>query len=304
MSLFLQLCLALLLDCIFGEPRWIWSRFTHPAVWMGRLVSWCDKIFNHGPVRILTGGLALFVLIMVALGAGWGITQLGPIITTFVAAILLAQKSLVDHVQAVAEGLRLSTGEAQRAVSMIVSRDVSQASPSNIARAGLESLAENFSDGVIAPAFWFLIGGLPAMLVYKMVNTADSMIGYHTPRYEAFGKASARLDDILNWVPARLSAILLLLAGGGLRFWPQVMAEARLHRSPNAGWPEAAMAHSLNYALAGPRSYQGKVEKYAWINENGLQDLGAKEIDAGVMLIWKAWGIVLVTAGAVVWSLS
>ena len=166
-----------------------------------------------------------------------------------------------------------------------------------VARAAIESGAENLSDGVIAPAFWFLIGGLPAMLAYKAINTADSMIGYRTPRHAEFGWAAARFDDVLNLIPARLTALLLCI---GARHWPDWRAlahDARTHRSPNAGWPEAAMARALGIALSGPRSYHGQMRNFPWVNATGKRDAGPAQIGQAVRLLWRAWGLmVLATA--------
>ncbi|WP_415921816.1 adenosylcobinamide-phosphate synthase CbiB [Tateyamaria sp. SN6-1] len=303
MSIVVQLLLAMCLDAVAGEPKWIWQRVPHPAVLMGRIVGHLDAALNRTIARRAAGVLALIMMVYGAAAIGWLVSQFGAVVTILVAAILLAQRSLVEHVQAVADGLRLSDDAGREAVRMIVSRDVSDAPPDAIARAGLESLAENFGDGVIAPAFWFLIGGLPGLMVYKMVNTADSMIGYRTPRHEAFGWAAARFDDLLNWIPARLTA-LLLASVGGWPSWRRIKADAALHRSPNAGWPEAAMAHALNFALAGPRSYHGTVTPFAWVNADGKHDLGPADIDAGIRLVWKAWGAaaaLLIMIGGLIW---
>ncbi|MEM6759415.1 MAG: adenosylcobinamide-phosphate synthase CbiB [Pseudomonadota bacterium] len=276
-------------DALFGEPRWLWSRLPHPAVLMGRLVGLLDQKLNRPPAARVAGGLALLILIAVAGMLGWIISQAGELVVVLCAAILLAQRSLIDHVRAVADGLRISLGDGRRAVAMIVGRDVSETPASGIARASIESLAENFSDGVVAPAFWFLVAGLPGIAIYKIVNTADSMIGYRTERYKEFGWAAARFDDLLNWIPARLSAALIALVGGSTRAWTEIRHDAALHRSPNAGWPEAALAHSLNFALSGPRSYHGQMQDFPWVNPNGHRDLGPKEIDASCALVWKAW---------------
>jgi len=295
---------ALVLDALAGEPRWLWSRCPHPAVLMGRLVGALDKRWNTGAAQRARGVGALCVLIAIGLGAGVALSQLGGLVSIVIAAILLAQKSLVDHVRAVADGLRLSEAAGRRAVAMIVSRDVRDATPSSVSRSGIESLAENFGDGVIAPAFWFLVAGLPGILIYKIVNTADSMIGYLTPRHAAFGWAAARMDDLLNWIPARLTAVLIAIAGGSLRHWPHIARDAGLHRSPNAGWPEAAMAQALGIALAGPRSYDGQMRDLAWVNGGGRRDLGPADIDAAIVIVWKAWGLALcavVLIGGISW---
>ncbi|MEL6888753.1 MAG: adenosylcobinamide-phosphate synthase CbiB [Pseudomonadota bacterium] len=289
MSIGLKLALALCLDALLGEPRWLWDRVPHPAVLMGRLIRALDDRLNRPPLARLAGVVTLVLIVLVAGAVGWALSYFGGIVVIFATAILLAHRSLVAHVRAVADGLRLSPGAGRHAVSMIVSRDVRDATPDSVARASLESLAENFSDGVVAPAFWFLVGGLPGILVYKMINTADSMIGYRTPRHADFGWAAARFDDLLNWVPARLSGLLLAVVGGSVHRWTAIRADARLHRSPNAGWPEAALAHSLNFALAGPRSYDGAVQDFPWVNGDGKRALAPADIDAGVTLVWNAW---------------
>ena len=293
MTVFVLLGLALCLDALAGEPRWLWSRLPHPAVLMGRAVHVLDQRLNKAPGAQAKGVLALALLVGGAGLLGWALAHLGWVIEVIVAAILLAHRSLVDHVAQVAQGLRQSTAEGRRAVSMIVGRDVSNASDAQVARAGIESLAENFSDGVIAPAFWFLVAGLPGILIYKVVNTADSMVGYLTPRHAAFGWAAARFDDVLNWVPARLTGALMAVVGGVTAQWARIRADAALHRSPNAGWPEAAMARALRIALAGPRSYHGQVEDLAWVNSAGRRDIGPQDIDAAVSMVWKTWGLAL-----------
>jgi adenosylcobinamide-phosphate synthase len=216
-----------------------------------------------------------------------------------VAAVLLAQRSLVDHVRAVADALRLSLGEGKRAVAMIVGRDTTDMQKDDVARAAIESAAENLSDGVIAPAFWFLVAGLPGLLLYKITNTADSMIGYRTPRHEAFGWAAARLDDVLNVIPARLTTALIAATHGGLSHWRAIAADARKHRSPNAGWPEAAMARALNVALSGPRSYEGRVQHFEYVHGFGRKDIGAREIDAACAALWRTWAVALALVVAI-----
>ena len=304
MNAALLLALAFALDAVMGEPRWLWSRVPHPAVVMGRVVAALDHTLNKGEMQRVKGVIAVLILATLAGILGWLLQQLGAVVTIVVAAILLAQKSLVDHVAAVATGLRESEQAGRQAVAMIVSRDVSASDTSATSRSAIESLSENFSDGVIAPAFWFALAGLPGIAIYKAVNTADSMIGYLTPQYAAFGWAAARLDDALNWVPARLTALLIALVGHTTKAWHNVRQDARLHRSPNAGWPEAAMAHTLKIALAGPRSYHGTVQDLAWVNGAGRRTLGPADIDAGIAIVWKAWGLALalcVFIGGLVW---
>jgi adenosylcobinamide-phosphate synthase len=281
---------AMLLDALMGEPRWLWDRAPHPAVLMGRAISWVDQRFNTGPARRAKGIAAMAALAAAAWGLGWLIHMIpdAGVIEVVAAAILLAQKSLVSHVRAVADALRLSLGDGRRAVSMIVGRDTSGMDAADVSRAAIESAAENLSDGVIAPAFWFLIFGLPGLMVYKITNTADSMIGHRTPRHEQFGWAAARFDDLLNLIPARLTAVLIALTHGWTQPRP-ILRDAPLHRSPNAGWPEAAMAVVLGIALSGPRSYHGVRQDFPWVNATGRRDAGPDDIDAACAALWRAW---------------
>ena len=289
----------MLLDAALGEPRWLWTRLPHPAVLMGRLISWCDKRFNKGGHKQVMGVLATAGLCIAAGVLGW-IIQLfpGSLLDIIVLAILLAQKSLVQHVQRVADALRLSLGDARRSVALIVGRDTRDMNAPDVARSAIESAAENVSDGVIAPIFWFAVAGLPGLLIYKITNTADSMIGYRTPKYLEFGWAAARLDDVLNLIPARLTALLIWAVT--TRPNPMsIVREAPLHRSPNAGWPEAAMAYGLNIALSGPRSYDGKIMDYPFVNGTGERALGADDIDRAVKVLWRTWGLSLVFAALI-----
>ena len=284
------LLVAMALDALLGEPPWLWQRLPHPAVLMGRLVGWLDARLNSGAGRRMRGVLAVLVLVLTGGALGLLLGLLGPLVEVLVVAILLAQKSLVGHVAAVARGLRMSLPEGRRAVARIVSRDTADMDESAVARSAIESAAENLGDGVIAPAFWFLIGGLPGILIYKLINTADSMVGYRTPRHEAFGWAAARLDDVLNWLPARLTAVLILLPASIPALWPAIARDAGQHKSPNAGWPEAAMARAIDVALAGPRAYDGVMRPFAWVNDKGRRAIGPAEIDAAVRRLWQAWG--------------
>ncbi|MFY0312009.1 adenosylcobinamide-phosphate synthase CbiB [Leisingera sp. D0M16] len=293
MSTAAMLVVALLLDAVFGEPKWLWSRMTHPAVLMGKAVGFLDRKLNTGSNRRGQGVLAALALVLCGYFAGKLLALPGALIEILVAAILIAQRSLTEHVTAVAKGLRSSLAEGREAVAMIVSRDTAAMSAPQVARSAIESGSENLSDGVIAPAFWFLIAGLPGLIIYKMVNTADSMIGYRNDRYKDFGWASARLDDLLNLIPARLTGLLIALAGGQLRQWSAIAADARKHRSPNAGWPEAAMARSLDTALAGPRSYDGQMRDFPWVHADGAKSASAETITRSVTLLWQAWAIAL-----------
>ncbi len=295
MSLSLALVAALLLDAKFGEPDWIWRRVPHPAVVMGRFIGWLDARLNHGARRQAKGALALAILLGAALATGLLIAALPlqPLPQIIGAAILLAQRSLVDHVRAVATGLDSGIGQGRVEVAKIVGRDPDALDGPGIARAAIESGAENFSDGVIAPAFWFLIFGLPGMLVYKAANTADSMIGYRTPRHADFGRAAAKFDDAINFIPARLSALLLSLSRFTLAHWHSARRDGRLHRSPNAGWPEAAMASALGVALAGPRVYDGQRTDDPFVFAEGNPTPGPADILRCTDMLWRGWGAMI-----------
>ncbi|WP_137702459.1 adenosylcobinamide-phosphate synthase CbiB [Marimonas lutisalis] len=296
----MSLVLGLILDALFGEPKAIWDRVPHPAVLMGRAVGWCDARFNRGPARRAKGVAVMAGLAIAAILLGRMIGALGWVAEALVLAVLVAQRSLVDHVQAVADALRLSLAEGRRAVAMIVGRDTGEMDEPAVARAAIESAAENFSDGVLAPVVWFAVAGLPGLLLYKITNTADSMIGYRTERHEAFGWAAARFDDVLNVIPARLTAVLIAGLYGIWEAWREIVADARLHRSPNAGWPEAAMARALGVALSGPRAYEGEMREFAWVNGAGRRDTGPRDIEAACAVLWRVWAVMLALA-VLVW---
>jgi adenosylcobinamide-phosphate synthase len=288
--------LAMILDALLGEPKWLWSRLPHPAVLMGQAVGYIDTTFNTGHRRKQAGALAFAALVIMAIVIGGAIQAIPGIwADVILGAMLLAQRSLIDHVSAVANGLRMSLAQGRRAVAMIVSRDTTTLDESAVARSAIESGSENFSDGVIAPIFWFALLGLPGLLAYKITNTADSMIGYKTERHQDFGWAAARFDDLLNWIPARLTALLIWVTD---RQTPiaTIAQDAALHRSPNAGWPEAAMAYKLNIALAGPRSYDGKLTDFAYVNRAGKRALGPTDITATTQTLWTAWWIAFAVA--------
>jgi len=289
---------ALLLDAALGEPGWLWHRLPHPAVLMGRLIAACDRRFNCGEARKARGVAVMAALGFgaLALGAAIAALPLGWLWQLLIAAMLLAQRSLADHVQAVADALRLGPGDGRRAVARIVGRDTTEMDETAVARGAIESAAENLSDGVVAPALWFLAFGLPGLLLYKITNTADSMIGYRTERYRDFGWAAARFDDLLNLVPARITAILIAVAHGRFNAAGVVLRDAPLHRSPNAGWPEAAMALCLGVQLSGPRSYDGVIRPYPVVYPEGRAVIGPAEIDAAVRALWRTWRLLLVLA--------
>lgn len=289
----MTIVLAMILDALCGEPKWLWSRVPHPAIIMGKAVGYIDTKFNNSSRQKLSGAMSFAGLVLAAFLIGLLITAIPGIwADVILGAMLLAQKSLVDHVQAVGNGLRMSLTQGRRAVAMIVSRDTQTLDKSAVARSAIESGSENFSDGVIAPIFWFALLGIPGLLVYKITNTADSMIGYKTERHRDFGWAAARFDDLLNWVPARITALLIWLTD---RQTPsaKITTDAALHRSPNAGWPEAAMAYKLNIALAGPRSYDGIMTSFPYVNDAGEKTLGPADIDATTRTLWTAWWITL-----------
>jgi adenosylcobinamide-phosphate synthase len=304
----LILALALAIDRLVGDPAWLWRRVPHPIVLMGRLINWLDLrlnlagSFEAGRRR---GVIALALLVLAAGSIGWGLDlalgrlSLGWLIESIIVAAFLAQKSLVDHVAATELGLSFGGLAAGRAaVAEIVGRDVSILDEPGVARAAIESAAENFSDGVVAPALWYLVLGLPGLFIYKAVNTADSMIGNRSPRYAAFGWAAARFDDLLNFVPARLSALLIVataaLAGCDA---PTATTAARRdapkHKSPNAGWPEAALAGALGLALGGPRRYGREDVDGAWLNPTGRAGAAPDDIRAAIRLIDAAWALLL-----------
>ena len=303
MSLATALLAALALDAIFGEPPQIWSRLRHPAILAGQAISWLEQRYNRPQNQRAKGAAVLALLVAVAAFIGFALAALpGRWSEIAVVAILLAQRSLAQHVSAVAAALRLSLPDGRLAVAQIVGRDTAPMDEADIARSAIESAAENFSDGVLAPAFWFLIAGLPGILVYKVVNTADSMIGHLTPRYANFGWAAAKFDDLLNWLPARLSTLVIMpelaLRPAG---WANLKADAHQHRSPNAGWPEAAMARALGVALSGPRTYNGQRKDYPLVNKSGNRQIGAAEIDAATARLWKAWWVM--AGGVGLWAL-
>ena len=292
------LFLALVLDALLGEPKWLWSRMPHPAVLMGNLIARTTSMFNHAPHQKPKGVILCIGLAGLGGLAGLVLAQLGPLAEILVTAILVAQKSLMQHVQDVAQSLRLSLAAGRRSVAMIVGRDTAQMDAPQVARGAIESAAENFSDGIAAPVFWFALAGLPGVIIYKMINTADSMIGYKNETYRDFGWACARLDDLLNWAPARLSAFGIWLITGCRTSWGTIISEAKLHRSPNAGWPEAAMAYALDISLSGPRSYEGKFEKFPWVNAAGRKNIGPVEIEKSIQTLWLTWGaMTLLVAG-------
>jgi len=278
------LFLALALDAVLGEMNWLFRLIPHPVVIIGRAIGRLDRRLNRPElsetVRKQRGVVLVVIVLTAAALVGAVVAFVARVlphawlVEVFVAATLLAQRGLFEHVDDVARALQHNGLEAGRyAVSRIVGRDPTSLDEHGVSRAAIESLAENFSDAVVAPAFWFALFGLPGILVYKTVNTLDSMVGYRNDKYRAFGWASARLDDVLNYVPARLAALIIALAalvaarGNPLRALATTLRDARHHPSPNSGWPEAAMAGALGLALGGPRKYPGLVVDQKWIGQ-------------------------------------
>jgi len=304
---FSVLLLALVIDRLVGDPDWIWSRLPHPVVWFGRAIGFADRKFNQqglSPTASkIRGVVVITALVVLSLGIGFlaerafkELKIFGFVADVVIVFTLLAQKSLADHVGAVASGLReRGIVGGREAVSMIVGRDTEELGYAGICRAAIESLAENFADGVVAPAFWFGLLGLPGLLAYKMINTADSMIGHKNERHLNFGWASARLDDAANYIPARIS--ILLIALGALFFKGEEAALRALkiawrdhghHRSPNSGWPEAAMAGALDIQLAGPRIYGGALVNEPMLNEAGSSDVRSRDIKSAIRIFYGA----------------
>jgi len=270
--------LALVIDAGLGWPAAIHVRVGHPVMWMGALISVLDRCFNREnaseATRRVAGIFAAIAVISLVAGVGWACSSIMPegwmglILTALLAWPLVAARSMHNHVVAVARPLMAcDLPAARQAVSLIVGRDPSQLDAAGIGRAATESLAENTSDGIVAPLFWGVILGLPGIAAYKAINTLDSMIGHRTARHEAFGWAAARIDDVANLIPARLTGLLFAAVSVRPRVALAIMLrDARHHRSPNAGWPEAAMAGALGIRLSGPRIYAGHLAQEPWVN--------------------------------------
>lgn len=263
--------LACFLDAACGWPAWLTARIGHPVVWMGHGIAFLERKLNRPAFsfagRRWLGGLSVLLLLAATIGISIAIARIGWWVELLGIGALLAQRSLYIHVRAVAQAASLV--EARRCVAHIVGRDVAALDEAGVAGAAIESLAESFCDGVIAPLFWALLFGLPGIACYKLINTADSMIGHKDDRHRAFGWAAARADDAANWIPARLSGLLIVLASCSVNAWYTMRRDARKHASPNAGWPEAAMAGALGVRLGGARFYDG-VEHIAPIIGDGL----------------------------------
>jgi adenosylcobinamide-phosphate synthase len=309
-----------MVELIAGYPDRLLRAIGHPVTWMGRLIGALDHSLNRsamGPPAQRFGGVAAVLIVVVATGTiaivmtrALAALPIGPVAETLLLAIvassLIAQRSLHAHVAQVADALeRDGIAAARTAVAEIVGRDTAILDAAGVARAAIESLAENFSDGFVAPAFWMLVAGLPGAAIYKAINTADSMIGHRTPRHEAFGSAAARLDDLVNLPAARLAGLLIVAAAGvtsgasAANAWRALRRDALRHRSPNAGYPEAAMAGALGLQLAGPRRYGGEMVEDAFMGD-GRRDAKATDIHAALALYRRADALLIAVVAAVV----
>jgi adenosylcobinamide-phosphate synthase len=325
MSLLLSLPLALaaaVLEATIGYPAPLYLAIGHPVTWMGRWLAWLEATLNRAEAsfaaRRAAGVLALCFYLAPAPLVAWAATRLclpdGPlgfVVLAFLAASIPAQRSLAGHVRAVADGLDTSLDEGRRAVAEIVGRNPNVLDEAGVTRAAIESLAENFSDGVVAPILWMALGGLVGGSLYKAINTADSIIGHKNEQYKAFGWAAARLDDLVNLPASRLAALWLVLAallnsGASARGAARaVRRDAARHRSPNAGWPEAAMAGALGVKLAGPRVYGEMLVDDAFMG-SGRREAGAADIRRALRLYRRACAIqalALAMASAAAWGL-
>jgi adenosylcobinamide-phosphate synthase len=314
---------AMLIELCCGYPEFLLRAIGHPVTWIGRLIGELDRALNPETTarnpstaepfasrRRRIAGMAAVAIVIAAAGAVAFLLEdelsrlpFGIFAVALLASTLLAQRSLYRHVADVACALELEgMGAGRRAVARIVGRDTGSLDEAGIARAAIESLAENFSDGVVAPAVWMIIAGLPGAAIYKAINTADSMIGHRTSRHEAFGFAAARLDDLVNLPASRLAALLLIAAAlskpdAARKAWQAVCRDAAQHRSPNAGYPEAAMAGALGLALAGPRCYGGVLVEDAPMGE-GRRTANAADIRRALALYRRADALLILLLAA------
>ena len=299
--LILPLLLGWLLDFIFGDP----SRLPHPIVWFGKMISWGEHRLNKGSHRMAKGAVMAICFILLVFFVVWGSKRLIPnvilwlILDTIIIFYCLAGTTLIREVREVFLALDRSLDEGRQQVARIVGRDTSQLSAQEVRTAALETLAENLSDGVIAPLFWFALLGTPGMLAYKMVNTLDSMIGYRTERYKDFGCWAAHIDDVANYIPARLTALLMVIASGKLSLLKFVWKNGRRHASPNSGYPEAALAGILNCRFGGPHIYFGELFDKPYIGEND-RELTTQDMHTAVRINRTAELLMLALTSVVV----
>jgi adenosylcobinamide-phosphate synthase len=309
------------IEAVLAYPAIVFGAIGHPVSWIGALISGLESRLNRldhsAAMRRAAGVITVLLLIAVSLGIGLALEMavhavplLGFVLAVVVVAALIAAGSLDQHVRAVAAALRKDglAGGRQR-IAKIVGRDPEVLDQAAICRAAIESLAENASDGVTAPALWYLIGGLPGMIAYKAINTADSMIGHMSERYLAFGWAAAKLDDLVNWPASRLTGLMFIAAASVVpgaspsSAWQAYLRDARLHRSPNAGWPEAAMAGALGLRLAGPRVYDGVLVEDHWMGD-GRTEATPEDIDRALTIYRTAFAGTLLIVAAIGWLVS
>jgi len=310
--------IALLIEASAGYPQWLFRAVGHPVTWIGALLAWCERRWNRTSLtfaqRRARGIATLIVALLAALVVSGALcfvlssffsAAVATLLCAILASSLLAQRSLDEHVRAVADALeKEGLDTARDAVSFIVGRDKNTLDEAGVGRAAIESLAENFSDGVVAPLFWLVLAGLPGATLYKTINTADSMIGHKSDRYLAFGWAAARIDDLANFPASRLAALWIVLAAlvtpkaSALAAIGAVLRDARHHHSPNAGWPEAAMAGALGLKLGGPRIYSGAIVEDQWMG-NGRTEVTHRDIRAALRLYRVACVIQAATVAAI-----
>ncbi|MFB9148630.1 adenosylcobinamide-phosphate synthase CbiB [Roseovarius ramblicola] len=309
MSFAAMMLTGLALDLALGWPARLHARIGHPVTWLGAAIAALEGRWNTGPRgrRLAAGALTALAVVALAAVPALALQRLLPdnlpgiLLGGVLVWPLIALRSMHDHVAAVATPLvDGDLDAARRAVAMIVGRDPSHLDTAGVARAGIESLAENTGDGIVAPVFWGAVAGLPGIAAYKAVNTLDSMIGHRNDRYEAFGKFAARLDDLANLIPARLTGLLFALATPRhtTRALRIMWRDARHHRSPNAGWPEAAMAGVLGIRLSGPRAYGTHVSDEPWLNGTA-PDPGARDLHRALSLYARAMALMALALGLV-----
>lgn len=302
-------CVAFLVEGGVGYPQQLYGAIGHPVGWIGKLISFLDEGLNDPEAapasNKLNGALALSALIIVVgipallVAKAMNALPYGYLLNAVVATAFIAQKSLGDHVGSVADALAVSLSKARIEVAKIVGRDPSTLDEGGIAKAALESLAENTSDGVVAPIFWYAVAGLPGLVIYKAINTADSMIGHKSEKYLNFGWASARLDDLVNLPASRLTGVLFSSAAcmksniAMQKAWAAMWRDASKHNSPNAGWPEAAMAGALGLKFGGPRNYGGEIVELPTMGD-GRAPRGIADINAGLSLYRNAMALLFV----------
>jgi adenosylcobinamide-phosphate synthase len=301
--------LALLIEVTIGYPDWLSRSIGHPVTWMGCVISWFDRRLNRdsdtpearrraGAITVLAL-LAIVGVVSIVIERSLLVLPFGILALAVIASTLLAQRSLFVHIADVADALEDGDIDtARQAVARVVGRDTAELDEAGVARAAIESLAENFSDGVVGPALWMVVAGLPGAAFYKAINTADSMIGHRDERYRDFGQTAAKLDDFVNLPSSRLSAFLIVASAyvtkgaSASSGWKAVRRDASRHASPNAGYPEAAMAGALGLALGGPRSYAGAQHDGAWMGD-GRKELKAHDIHDALRLYTNADGLLI-----------